>query len=460
MSGLAAKSGAQATALYRTVWRWHFYAGLLVVPLIVMLSITGAIYLFKPQIDRWQESSWTGLSTINIVSADAQVEAALAAVPGATFNSYRLPDKAGDAALVHVALPESVGMRDVFVAPAGNVLAVRDPDDRISAIVSDIHGSLLLGNVGGYVVELAASWAIVLIVSGLYLWWPRDGGAAGIIWPRFKLRGRVFLRDLHSVTGFWVSALALVLLVTGLPWAGVWGDAFKAVRAATGQLNGPQDWTTRNATRTGDHADHDHAAMMVGMNQTAGWSVSLSTIVAAARAEQLAFPAIIRPPGIDGRFGGAPAPGWTVQSEAQNRPLRATIRYDAMTGAETGRENFADRHVIDRAIGYGIAWHEGQLFGWINQVVGVLTALAIILVAVTGTMMWWRRRPDGVLGAPPGPDMLDGGKMRGLVVMLFGLAVLLPLLAASLLLVWLIELLVLRHLSVARRWLGLSPQAS
>ena len=45
-------------ALYRSVWRWHFYAGLFVIPFVLLLSVTGAIYLFKPQIDRWEESDW------------------------------------------------------------------------------------------------------------------------------------------------------------------------------------------------------------------------------------------------------------------------------------------------------------------------------------------------------------------------------------------------------------------
>jgi hypothetical protein len=37
--------------LFRAVWRWHFYAGLLVIPILAMLSLTGIVYLFKPQID-------------------------------------------------------------------------------------------------------------------------------------------------------------------------------------------------------------------------------------------------------------------------------------------------------------------------------------------------------------------------------------------------------------------------
>ncbi len=41
--------------IYPTISRWHFYAGLFVLPFILILSITGSIYLFKPQIERWEE---------------------------------------------------------------------------------------------------------------------------------------------------------------------------------------------------------------------------------------------------------------------------------------------------------------------------------------------------------------------------------------------------------------------
>jgi uncharacterized iron-regulated membrane protein len=36
---------------YRTVWRWHFYARLFVIPFMLILATTGIIYLFKPQLD-------------------------------------------------------------------------------------------------------------------------------------------------------------------------------------------------------------------------------------------------------------------------------------------------------------------------------------------------------------------------------------------------------------------------
>ncbi len=72
--------------LYRTIWRWHFYAGLFVIPFILVLSLTGAAYLFKPQLDRWEERAWRDLPPADAVDADAQVAAALAANRGARLS--------------------------------------------------------------------------------------------------------------------------------------------------------------------------------------------------------------------------------------------------------------------------------------------------------------------------------------------------------------------------------------
>jgi uncharacterized iron-regulated membrane protein len=47
----SSSSESPANRFYRTVWRWHFYAGLFVIPFMLILAATGLIYLFKPQLD-------------------------------------------------------------------------------------------------------------------------------------------------------------------------------------------------------------------------------------------------------------------------------------------------------------------------------------------------------------------------------------------------------------------------
>jgi len=419
--------------LYRTLWRWHFCAGLLVVPFILMLSLSGAIFLFKPQLDSWEERAWRDLPQQVEVAPSRQRAAALSAYPGAIVHSYRLPERAGDAAMIHLMLADGA-MTDVFVGPNGKMLGELAPDTRISAVVQHLHGQLLAGRAGAWLVEAAGSWAFVLVVTGLFLWWPRGRGLAGVPWPRLGAGMRVAWRDLHAVTGFWVSGLALVLLVTALPWTGVWGAAFKAVREQAGWVKGPQDWPTGGKPAAGtdggkdQHAAHDPRAMagmdhaMPGMDRgPAPDDRVFDTVVARARSEHLAFPVLVVPP-------GPRSPDWVVRSEAQNRPLRQTLRYAAGTGQPLMREAFADKHPIDRAVGYGVAWHEGQLLGWPNQLVGLVTALMMGTLAVTGFVQWRRHMPADGRGVPPAPS----GKSRVVIAVLVIAGLFLPMLGISL----------------------------
>lgn len=439
---------------YRTIWRWHFYAGLFVIPFVILLAVTGAAYLFKPQVERWEERAFQGLPTSEPAAPEAQVAVALAAYPGARFHNYRLPERSGDAAMIHLAMPDGRSMRDVFVSPQGEVLGSLSPDQRAMAWIRSIHGQLLMGQRGSWLVELAASWAIVLVLSGMFLWWPRGRGLAGVVWPRLNGGSRLLWRDLHAVTGFWISGLVLVLLFTGLPWTSVWGGAFSAVRTQMGWVEGAQDWTLGGEAPSPVrdlHSGHDHAAMMDGPAQPAP-VFGLNDVVARADGEKLAFPVLVTPPGAPGRFGAPGVDSWTVRSDAPNRPLQVTITYDADSGAETGRAAFADGHVVDRVIAYGIAWHEGQLFGRVNQLVGVLTAIGLVTMAVSGFVLWRRRKPEGMLGAPA---RLQVPARMGVVVMILTvLAALLPMLAASLIALVLFERLALPHLPRTSRWLG------
>src|SRR3546814_3446751 len=112
----------------------------------------------------------------------------------------------------------------------------------------------------------------------------------------------------------------------------------------------------------------------------------------------------------------------------QNRPQVRKISYEPRTGAEVARGGFADKHLSDRVVNIGIAWHEGQLFGRINQLIGVATALALFTLAITGFLMWRRRKPEDALGAPPATR--DPARLKGVAAIVLVLAAILPLLAA------------------------------
>ncbi|MEZ2348235.1 PepSY-associated TM helix domain-containing protein [Terriglobus sp. RCC_193] len=463
----------QDRRLYRTIWRWHFYAGIFCIPLVIWLSITGSIYLFKPQIERWMDRSYNHLHLTGPRATPEQIaRAAVIAVPGSTLHYYELPP--GDDAAVRVIV--GIGKKEyrVYVNPQTlAILHTISEDRRLMTVISHLHGELLAGTPGSYLVELAASWAIVLLLTGLYLWWPRQTEKlAGVLWIRTRNGSRIFWRDLHAVTGVWVSAFALFLILTGLPWAKGWGGYFKKVRQVTGTSVARQDWMTSRADTLNDrmaqngnslsssmddmpgmehsgHMGHDMGSMS-GMTMEDNAYQPFNLLVPVAATLHLAAPVEIMPAM---KAGGT----WTIKSDAQNRRLRDVLQVNAETGTIVSRKNFSQGMILDRLVGTGIAAHEGQLFGLMNQLLGLVTAMGLVLLSTSAIVLWWRRRHVGVLGAPV--PLVRPRWSFALAAVVLALAAYLPAMAFSLIAVLLLEWTVLSRVPAVSRWLGLAAIA-
>ena len=65
-----------------------------------------------------------------------------------------------------------------------------------------------------------------MVLTGLYLWWPRDGRSiARALLPRLHAGARIFWRDLQACVAVWFSALIVLFLLTALPWTHFWGGS-------------------------------------------------------------------------------------------------------------------------------------------------------------------------------------------------------------------------------------------
>ena len=75
------------------------------------------------------------------------------------------------------------------------------------------------------------------------------------------------------------------------------------------------------------------------------------------------------------------------------------------------RHDFADNPAVARVVSYGISFHQGELYGWLNVVQNVIAASFGVLLSVSGFVAWWMRRPKGhggihILRGPVHPGTL------------------------------------------------------
>lgn len=413
ISDLSRRDPAASTRLYRAVWRWHFYAGLVVVPFLVMLAVTGLVILWftaiAPEYGDFLEVS-PGAAALSIAD---QEKAALAAYPGGKIGQYIAPIGPENPALFRVDLAEDARM--LAVDPyTGAVLRDRPQAGTWNEFATAIHGELLIGDNGGigdFVIEIAASLGLVMIVTGIFLWWPRNGATLGqVLVPRLAAHGRPFWKSIHATTGFWISLVLVFFLISGLSWAGVWGDKFV------------QAWSTFPAEKWDNVplSDETHASMNHGATHTVPWALEqtplpesgsgagIAGLPEGSAVDLAAIVAFGRSIGFDGRFQVAlPADEtgvWSLSRDSMSYDSPdptsdRTVHIDQYTGRILADVGYADYSLPGKAMAVGIALHEGQM-GWWNIALNILFCASVLLISISGIVMWWKRRPAGQLGAP------------------------------------------------------------
>jgi len=454
---------------YKAVWRCHFYAGLFVIPFVIILSVTGIIYLFKPQLD---SIIYRDMLVVKprpeMTSPEEQERAVKEQLPNAFIRSY-IPSARADRSSQFEITDANKRELSVFVDPhTGKVLGNYETKNSFANFAFRIHGELLIGKWGDHMVELVASWAIVLILTGLYLWFPSGKGSlvSALLPALWKKRRRSFWRGLHSSAGFYGSLIILFMLISGLFWTEFWGGTFAGVwsdfprdkdpsgfssQALTGSLNNGIEkkiaWAveTMPLPESGHHHDHGSMVMSEKADDAAGEDISLDSLVAVAKENDLADGySILFPQNRSGVF--------TISAPVDDPIKQETIHLDRYSGKILAKVGWDDYPTVPRIVSFAISIHQGRYFGIANQLLMLTAALVVLLLSFSGIIMWWNRRPARTLGAPQPPS--DPKIRKTIVVMLLLLGVLLPFVGGSLLIVLIFDLLIFRRLPGSRSSIG------
>lgn len=427
------QSRAVNARFYATAWRWHFYAGLYVVPFLTMLAITGLVMVFFTGFQTRLGMTINIQPQAQVQAVTAQAKAVLAQFPQAKLKEYVAP-KAADVPAWFTIL-DGAATQSVAVNPyTAEVIKTVDKGNTVYAWAEKIHGSLLIGDVGDALIEIAAGLGIVMIITGLYLYWPRNGGTwAEALIPDVRAKGRKFWKSMHSSLGFWLSIALALFLLTGLSWTNVWGNKFV------------QPWNSFPADKwEAPKSDATHASLNTAGLHDVPWGLELTPMpVSGSDAGKPGVPAS-QPINLDGLYALAKTLGfesqfhinvpqdatgvYTLSADTMSGDLHVptrdrTVHVDRYTGKVLADIGFADYSLVAKAMAIGIALHQGDLGLW-SAWLNVVLCLAIAFICISGIVMWWLRRPAGAarLGAPGVPANATLWKTGAVVMLVASLA--------------------------------------
>jgi sulfite reductase (NADPH) flavoprotein alpha-component len=222
-----------------------------------------------------------------------------------------------------------------------------------------------------------------MALTGLYMRWPHGPAARRLktwLLPDFRLKGRAFLWNLHSVIGTWVLPIYLVIALTGLQWSYEWYRdglySIAGVERPAGGEGGPREGRG-GGQGSGQREARDAAdiptfarAWETFSREAAGFT-SVNVNLASGPGRPLEFRYLDGQPSHERAFD-------TLAIDKEGRVVRT--------------EHYKDKKLAAQLVSSIFPLHSGSYFGLVGVIVFLIASLAMPLFAVTGWMMYLRRR--------------------------------------------------------------------
>ncbi|HEV7378808.1 MAG TPA: PepSY-associated TM helix domain-containing protein, partial [Dyadobacter sp.] len=364
----------------KLIGKLHLYLGLVSGIVVFMVSVTGCILAFEQEIKSFTEPyRYVEVpDNARLLPPSVLKSSAEKVMDGKKANGvlYGTPGRNAEVGFYNIS-PEYYYV--VYVNPyTAEVKKIWNEDEDFFHWI--LHGHFYLwlpAEIGQTVVASSTLIFVVMLISGLILWWPKNKSAAK---QRFTVKWDAAWRrknyDIHNVFGFYVMSIGLILALTGLVWGFQWFS--QSVYTATGgegsdvYYNPPSDTTvTGLVTKPIESVDKAWLTLMKQYPQNEGINISIPHLKSESIYSYVNF-----------RAGTYYHVDYTYFDQHTLKPIKAT-------GPFSGKYREADFAGKLRRMNYDI--HVGAILGLPGKILAFLASLVCASLPVTGFMIWWGR---------------------------------------------------------------------
>lgn len=479
----------RASRRWRTVWRVHFYAGMFAMPFMLLMALSGLVILYTQPI---QEYVFEG----DVRRVDAQEQAYLPYDDQAEAVALAYPDDP----VVSLTVPRDRGVSTIFglesgmnayVDPySGEVLGSNDPAGGLVGLANRLHGFLNNESVtvplptvaalwdadpvmrdyvvGDLVLELLGCWAIVLLATGLFLWWPRKKESRSgrkLFGLRLGKQGRARWRDLHALAGVGMSVILLVTLLSGMAWSTYWGANFGSLSNAitpNASVEVPDVGLPTKADfdvlgnqipwNTGDRPIPNSYELPADGSLPAPLSLDAVTTIGDEAGMLEGYTVYFPANGEDD--AGNPVYGSFFLTNSWPRATGEArdLFLDQFTGEQIAEGTGWSLRGTSYAMDTAVSWHMGTQWGIATRIFMTTACLLAITSVISALAMYVKRRRPGTAGLPRRPRELR--MANGLIALAVLIGVLYPLWGASAIVILAFDRFVIRRVPRLRAAFG------
>ena len=397
-------ASASTSQRFRTFW-WaiHRWIALALCILLVPIAISGALLVWHDELEALLHPARFTVSSHATTATSTYVAKAEAALPaGFTSMAVRFPAEDGRPITV-LARGEQEGRRQLLTVyldpPDGRVLDVVNFRSSFFGFLHRFHENLTIPEYSGRaIVGWAGVGMLILSLTGLWLWWPRNG--ALLLGLRWRRTGDTTIGNLHYLLGFWIALPLALVSLTGIYLS--FPQTARSAMSAVAPMNPQTNRSIFAAQLAPDARLSADDALDAARSTKPGWRPSALFLATLPPEHEQ------RPERAErGERAERATATWRVQLRHPESSDIATVMVNDRDG--TAR-SLPDPLPGDRAARWIRFIHDGSRGGFVWQVVVFLTGVFPPIFAVTGLVMWLRRRRRAVSARSPVPEVMQAAE--------------------------------------------------
>ena len=359
----------------------HRWVGLVAALALLAVGLPAALLIFERPIGRMLNHR-----LVEVTPAGARLPLKeMARRLGQTYPQYHiagwtLPQYPNDAAAVVLEMnrakpsatasddddDDAAGGLELTVNPyTGELLGDLEKANGLMGYVHRFHTHFLARHLGSAIVGWSAVCLLLLNLTGIILWWRRKIGRF-----RLNLNGAAFHFHAHQAVGIYAWAFLMVLSLTGiaLHWEGPSG---RLADRLTGSPP-PTKLLPADPVQQGAVSLEPDQLVSIAEKSAPGAHVTVIQLAANPKAP---VRVIMKYP-----EDHTPAGRTQVFLDGYSGKVRQ------LTDARSAPLGFKLMRLWNRQ------YHTGDILGWPTQLLALLSSLALLVMAITGPMIWYKRK--------------------------------------------------------------------